>query len=517
MNIEKHFEILLKKYNLNNIFNKFKLITVIATLIIRGFHWVLIIFSEIIKDKPEAIQQYAIILVIIYSLNIPIQRMLKYITGLFLKELKIANTNYFNDKLKNMNKNDLLNFNLSEYHIILNSFNDNLEQYIMNIKTKYEIPFYYITIIIIALNKKNSLIVLLFVIFYIVMKVLNEIRIEKEIPLVKESINYENKIRDYILNSKLLLINNETNNEYLNNNIDANEKVKLEISEVNNKLDYNTNIAIVIFITIIIISKIKSLNQHDFFYYFLVVYDIEYISEKMIEYYKNKVIVRMQERLDYLYNIKEQKNVNKLKQNIINQIVINEIKNDKPKIEITKPIILKGHTLITGDSGSGKTSLLYVLKGIVKPNVLNIEPNIDEINSQSYITMPNYKSLYNANLYDIITNYDNNPDIELINYALSSSKFMVYNDNQFVNIEKLSSGERVRLYIAQVIYIVKTKNYNILLFDEIDENLNDSLSIEICNNIKYIFHDKIILYISHNKSIKQLFGAHLTVSNGIIN
>jgi ABC-type lipoprotein export system ATPase subunit len=347
------------------------------------------------------------------------------------------------------------------------------------------------------------------------MKILNEIRIEKEIPLVKESINYENKIRNYILNSKLLLINNETNEEYLNNNIDANEKIKLEISEVNNKLNYNTNIAIVIFITIIIISKIKSLNQHDFFYYFLVVYDIEYISEKMIEYYKNKVIVRMQERLDYLYNIKENVN-NYINKNEIKQIIINEIKNDKPKIEITKPIVLKGHTLITGDSGSGKTSLLYVLKGIVKPDILNIEPNIDEINSQSYITMPNYKSLYNANLYDIITNYDNDPDIELIDYALLSSKFMVYNDNQFVNIEKLSSGERVRLYIAQVIYIVKTRNYNILLFDEIDENLNDSLSIEICNNIKYIFHDKIILYISHNKSIKQLFGFHLTVSNGII-
>ena len=68
MNVEKHFEILLKKYNLNNLFNKFKLITVIATLIIRGFHWVLIVFSEIIKDKPESIQQFAIILVIIYFL-----------------------------------------------------------------------------------------------------------------------------------------------------------------------------------------------------------------------------------------------------------------------------------------------------------------------------------------------------------------------------------------------------------------------------------------------------------------
>jgi ABC-type lipoprotein export system ATPase subunit len=515
MNVEKHFEILLKKYNLNNLFNKFKLITVIATLIIRGFHWVLIVFSEIIKDKPESIQQFAIILVIIYSLNIPIQRILKYITGLFLRELKKANTDYFNDRLMNMYKSDLLRINLSEYHITLNSFNDNLEQYVMNIKNKYEIPFYYITIIIIAINKRNSLIVLLFVIFYVVMTVLNEIRIKDETPLHKDSIKYENNIRDYILNSKLLLINNETNEEYLNNNIDANEKVKFRISEVNNRLDYNTNIAIVIFITIIIFSKIRSLNQHDFFYYFLVVYDIEYISEKMIEYYKNKVIIRMQERLDYLYKIKEQEYINNNK-NDIEQIIINELKNDKPKIEITKPIILKGHILITGDSGSGKTSLLYVLKGIVKPDILNIEPSIENINSQSYITMPNYKSLYNGKLYDIITNYDNNPDIELINYALLSSKINIFNGNQFVNIEKLSSGERVRLYIAQIIYIVKTRNYNILLFDEIDENLNDSLSIEICNNIRNIFNDKIILYISHNKSIKQLFGVQLTVSDGII-
>ena len=158
-----------------------------------------------------------------------------------------------------------------------------------------------------------------------------------------------------------------------------------------------------------------------------------------------------------------------------------------------------------------------MIKGIIKPAKLSIKPNIEFINAQTYLTLPNHKSLFSGNLYDIITNYEKTPDTKLIDWALKSSKIdHRINSNQFIDIETLSGGERIRLLIARIIYAVKTKNYNILLFDEIDENLNDELAQEICTNLRDIFKDKIILYITHNEKVKKLFAKKFTVTKGVI-
>ena len=91
------------------------------------------------------------------------------------------------------------------------------------------------------------------------------------------------------------------------------------------------------------------------------------------------------------------------------------------------------------------------------------------------------------------------------------------NNNEYINIEQLSSGERIRLLIARIIYTVKNSNkYSILLFDEIDENLNDNLAIDIYKNINEIFNDKIILYITHNENVKKLFNKIITLNDGYI-
>ena len=55
-----------------------------------------------------------------------------------------------------------------------------------------------------------------------------------------------------------------------------------------------------------------------------------------------------------------------------------------------------------------------------------------------------------------------------------------------------------------------------MLFDEIDENLNDDLAIEIYNSINNIFNDNIILYITHNEQVKKIFKKKIKVINGEI-
>jgi ABC-type lipoprotein export system ATPase subunit len=519
MDVESHFDFILDNYKLNYLFRKFIGLSVLTTTLKESFYWSLIYFSEIVKNRPDLITKFSIILIGLVGINVPIDRYFNYTKAKLMKEIKLANTKYFNDRIIRMSKQELMTFDLIEYFNILDHFNENMQEYIMNIKNKWDIPVRTMTLLIIALNKKFGLLIGLFAIFYAIVKSLSEHKLHKETKLTKKFFHYENIIRNYIINGKNFLINDEFNNEYLSSNFNKFEKVNKEIAELNNTLDMNINLVMFGFIIIVIWSRIHDLNQYDFFYYFLIIYDVEFISDKVQEYYKTKVSYnKMAERLEYLNSFTPVESNHLIKTKITN-ITINKIFNDNPKLETTEPIILdiNDHVLITGESGSGKTTLLYILKGILKPKQLVIEPNIELINSQTYLTLPNHKSLYSGNLYDIITNYDKNPNIELINWALQSAKISdKLNKNDFVDIEKLSGGERIRVLIARIIYAVKTRHYNILLFDEIDENLNDQLAQEICSNLRNIFKDKIILYITHNEKVKSLFDKKYVVNKGVI-
>lgn len=519
MNIESHFNLILEKYDLKYLYLKYISYSVLTTLLKEGFYWSLIYFSEIVKNRPELITKFSTILIGMIGLNIPVERYYNYFKIKLIKQFKLANTQYFNDRIIKMSKKELLTFDLVEYFNILEHFNENIQDYIVNLKNKYDIPVRIITLFIIAYTKKFGLLIGLFSIFYAIVKSLSEHKLVKEVGLTKKYFHFENIIRNYIINGKNFLINDELNTEYLADNFKKFEKVNKNITEINNTLDMKINMTLFAFIIIVIWSRVQELNQYDFFYYFLIIYDIEFVSDKVQEYYKNKVNYnKMEERLQFLNSFQpvEQEKIVKAK---IDRIVINKIVNDTPKFETSEPIIIEqnDHILINGESGSGKTSLLYILKGILKPTEMSIEPDIKIINSQTYLTLPNHKSLYSGNLYDIITNYEKNPNVELINEALKSAKIAdKLNSNQYVDIERLSGGERIRVLVARIIYAVKTRNYNILLFDEIDENLNDKLAVEICNNLKSTFNDKIILYVTHNEKVKSLFDKKYFVKKGII-
>ena len=110
MPIKEHFEFLLVEYNLKNDYIKFIILSIFCSLIIRGFYWVLIIFAEIIKNKPHLIKNFSLILIFLYSLKFPLEKILKDVSSDFSKKMRLANITHFNNKVKNMNKNDLLNY-----------------------------------------------------------------------------------------------------------------------------------------------------------------------------------------------------------------------------------------------------------------------------------------------------------------------------------------------------------------------------------------------------------------------
>jgi ABC-type lipoprotein export system ATPase subunit len=519
MNIDNHYNILLEKYNLIEIHQKYIFYSILSATIRESFYWSLLYFSEQVKKDQSLILKYAIILISILGINISIERHSISIRLDLIEQIKLSNNKYFNDRIINMSKKELLNFDLVEYFNILDQFNKNLEYYIINVSKKFNIPIKAITILVIAINKKITILIGLVAIYYALVRSLNEHKNIKEIQLSKEYFKYENIIRNYVINGKNFLINDEFNKEYLIKNLSKYEDVNNKIQTLNYDLDMNVNYLIFGLIITVIWLKIRDLNHLDFFYYFLIVYDVEFIGDMINEYYKTHVgYIKMNERLSYLNSFMPEikKVVDKTK--ILN-ININKISNKNPLLILSNPIVINenDHILVNGESGSGKTTLLYILKGIVKSDTIDISPNIERINYQTYITLPNHKSIYSGNLYDIISNYDKNININLIKYSLIKSKISdKLNKNEFINIEKLSGGERIRLLIARLIYTIKSLNYNILLFDEIDENLNDTLAIEICNNLMDVFKDKIIFYITHNEQVKQLFKKKIVITNGII-
>ena len=535
--IEEHVEILLKTFDLKYDYNKYIFFSIISALSKEGFSWALVLFSMIVKENPDKLNYLAGILLILVAINIPINRMYNKEKTYFVEKIKLANILYYNDRLTNLTKKDLLYFDLVEYFDLIRYLDHNFEEYLVNIKCKHDIPIRFFTLIVIAITRDYYILIPLFFVFFYIVKMLNEKKVIKEEPYVNKIFPYEEKVRNYLINSKNYLINDEFNNNYLNKKFYEFNNLGTIINEINDKLDMKINICLFVFIVIAIVSKIKKLNPYDFFISFVIISDVEFISDKTQEYYRNKAHYnKMEERINYLNNFKPDYNKVPRKNINIDKIVINKISNKSPKIENKSKLVFnKGEpTLITGESGSGKTSLFYVLKGVVKPdnidisiepnNKKSIEPNntLLDINSQTYLTLPNHKNLYSDNLFNLVSNHSDNPNIELIDFAIKSSLFstITFTDNiinnDFIELEKLSGGERVRLLIARLIYIIKTKGYNILLFDEIDENLNKQMAIEICQTLKNLFRDKIILYITHNENVKQLFNNVYNVDDGVI-
>ena len=74
MNIDNHYNILLEKYNLIKIHQKYIFYSILSATIRESFYWLLLYFSEQVKNNQSLVSKYAIILISILGINIPIER-----------------------------------------------------------------------------------------------------------------------------------------------------------------------------------------------------------------------------------------------------------------------------------------------------------------------------------------------------------------------------------------------------------------------------------------------------------
>jgi len=173
---------------------------------------------------------------------------------------------------------------------------------------------------------------------------------------------------------------------------------------------------------------------------------------------------------------------------------------------------------IFGKSGSGKTTFLDILSGLVVPNHGVIEVNDQILNNnylrrklQNNISYTSQKTtVINDNLLkNICFGVDEkNIDLERYNKVLEICELKNIEKNFDNKLKKvfdfgknISGGQLQRIGIARALY----QNKEILIFDEATNALDEALEKKIVSNLVDLRIDKIIIFVSHNKELLNNF------------
>jgi ATP-binding cassette, subfamily B, bacterial PglK len=168
---------------------------------------------------------------------------------------------------------------------------------------------------------------------------------------------------------------------------------------------------------------------------------------------------------------------------------------------------------ICGASGSGKTTFINLLLGLIKPtkgiiefNDMNLKDNY--ANWYSLISyVPQHLFLHDESILKNITfNFsDKTFDEELLQKSIQKSQIREFilklpegiNTNVGEKGVKISGGQLQRIGIARAIY----KNSEILIFDESTNSLDNKVEKELMNDIYNLSKNKTAIIVSHNISI----------------
>ncbi len=197
--------------------------------------------------------------------------------------------------------------------------------------------------------------------------------------------------------------------------------------------------------------------------------------------------------------------------------------------ELNFKLKLGDSLFIAGNSGSGKSSLIDIMMGLVNPTT----GNIGVLNDSGYRNLDIYNNIYwmdlishvsqrivllDKTILDNITYGSLGPidrkRLDLVCWAACFDKTI---DSKreglqyFVGEEgsNLSGGEKQRLGIARALY----QNKPLLFLDEAMNALDSKTEIEITTRIIKLFTDRILICISHNMLMGKFYSKMINLSD----
>ena len=183
---------------------------------------------------------------------------------------------------------------------------------------------------------------------------------------------------------------------------------------------------------------------------------------------------------------------------------------------------------ITGKTGSGKSTLFYIMLGLVKPDlgtVFNYQKdiflNLNEWKKKIGYISQNIFLMDGSIKKNITFNFiESSFDEEKFEKAISFSELKPKIDQLNKGVDtivgtngmRLSGGERQRIAIARAIY----KDPDIFFMDEATSALDDNTENKIIENLKNNFKNKTKILIAHRKTSLDKCDEVKTLQNGII-
>ena len=169
-------------------------------------------------------------------------------------------------------------------------------------------------------------------------------------------------------------------------------------------------------------------------------------------------------------------------------------------------------TGILGESGTGKSTLIDILSGFKDPKKVNFYINNHKINLSKFDLLDNISLvpqniyLMNEKLIENITfkkKISNEEYFKVLDILKKLNLKNFYSNNKIINKnikefgKNISGGQIQRLGIARAMF----KNSNIIVLDEFTSSLDRKTEKLILNNLNNFFINKIVIIISHQKSI----------------
>ena len=243
------------------------------------------------------------------------------------------------------------------------------------------------------------------------------------------------------------------------------------------------------------------------------------------------IIVRDMKSSSYysnLVNKKSESYTKKIKEIKLENLTFNYgLKNERLLENINLSIVENDKIGIHGTSGTGKTTLINLLTGLIPPTKGNVyfnEINIHNkanifYNKISYVTQDTF--LFDDTIENNIIFYGNKIDNEKLNKIIKICKLNNFIDNSLLGLQqnigekglRISGGQKQRIGIARALY----KDFDILILDEATSALNKDYERSIITSLNENFKDKIIIIISHDKENLLNCNKIINIENNQIN